>query len=245
MFLTSHPLAEALAVPLLFGITAYALGTVSRSGFIGGVLIGAVIYFFSGVGGFAALGVFFVLGSALTRLGYKVKAARGIAQSAGGRRGARHALANCAVGTLLAIYYKISGGSALAGAMLTSAFATAAADTAGTEFGSLFGRRAFLAASFRPVKPGTPGAVSVEGTAASLAAAAIVTLTGLVTGLYQGTALWAVVSGSAFAAAYMESLLGSFQSVERALGNEWLNVFNTAAGALLCLAVAVLCGLAG
>lgn len=245
MFLSSHPLAEALTVPLLFGITAYALGTVSRSGFIGGVLIGAVIYFTSGLGGFAVLGVFFVLGSALTRLGYQVKASRGIAQRGGGRRGARHALANCAVGTLLAIYYKISGGSALAGAMFSAAFATAAADTAGTEFGSLFGRRAFLAVSFRPVKPGTPGAVSVEGTAASLAAAAIVALTGLVTGLYDDAALWAAVSGSAFAAAYLESLLGSFHSVERTLGNEWLNVFNTAAGALLCLAVAALFGFAG
>ena len=245
MFLTPYPLAEALAVPLIFGLTAYALRTVSRSGLAGGVLIGALVYGVSGVGGFAVLGVFFVLGSALTRLGYAVKAARGIAQSGGGRRGARHALANCAVGTLLAMLYKVSGGSPLIGALLTAAFSTAAADTAGTEFGSLFGRRAFLAVNLRPVAPGTPGAVSIEGTSASLAAAAIVALTGLVTGLFHGVALWAVVAGSAFAGAYLESLIGSYPSVERALGNEWLNVLNTATGALLCLAVIALFGLAG
>ncbi len=243
LFLSSHPIIEALTVPFLVGIAAYALGTVSRSGLIGGVVIGALIYGCSGMGGFAVLGVFFVLASGLTHLGYEVKAARGIAQSGRGRRGARHALANCAVGTLLAMVYKFTHGSPLAGALLTASFATAAADTAGTEFGSLYGRRAFLAASLRPVPPGTPGAVSVEGTAASLVAAVAVALTGLLTGLFSGSALWASAAGSAFAAAYAESLLGSFPGLERALGNEWLNVLNTALGALLCLIAALVAGL--
>ena len=81
-----------LITGLLAGL-AYALKMISRSGALGGFVVGAVIYLCLGPPGFVVLALFVVGGSALTRLGYRSKHRRGVAQDHGGRRGARNALA--------------------------------------------------------------------------------------------------------------------------------------------------------
>ena len=242
MYFSSFPLIEAFAVASAFGLAAYFLGTVSLGGLLGGVAIGGLIYYFGGWQSFTVLMAFFILGSALTRLGYERKKELGAAQASGGRRGARHALANCTAGVLIAAFYKFSGGNAIAAAAFVASFATAAADTAGTEAGSALGRKAFLPTTFRKVEPGTPGAVSLEGTAASLLAAGLIALVGWIVGLVPTAALAVVVASSAFLAAFTESLLGALPQVERTLGNEGMNVLNTFWGAVLCLIIATLTG---
>lgn len=243
MYLSSFPLVEALAVSAAFGVVAYALGTVSKSGLAGGVILGAAIYYCAGWGGFAVLGLFFIIGSGLTRLGYSRKAALGIAQTDRGRRGVGHALANCAVGFCLALAYKLTAGNPLAGAAFVASFATAAADTAGTEAGSLYGKNAVLPVSLRKVPPGTPGAVSLQGTAASVLAALILGFFGWLVGLVATVALALTVAAAAFLSAWLESVLGAVPKVEKTLGNEGMNVLNTTTGALLCLILAGILGL--
>ena len=242
MYFSPYPLAEAFVVALSLGLAAYFTGTVSLSGLSGGVAIGGAIYYFGGWQSFAVLVSFFVLGSALTKLEYERKKEFGAAQEAGGRRGARHAFANCAAGLLISVVYKYSGCNPLAGTALVASFATAAADTAATEAGSAFGRNAFLPTTFRKVAPGTPGAVSLAGTAASLLAAGLITLVGWLVVLAPTVALAAVAASSAFLAAFTESLLGAVPAVEQALGNEGMNLLNTFWGAALCLILATLIG---
>jgi len=243
MYLSSLPIVEALVVSAAFGGIAYALGTVSKSGFAGGVILGAAVYYCAGWGGFAVLGLFFVLGSGLTRLGYSRKAALGMAQSDRGRRGAGHAAANCAAGLLLALIYKLTAGNPLAGAAFVASFATAAADTAGTEAGSLYGKTAVLPHTFRKVPPGTAGAVSIQGTAAGAAAALVLALFGWLVGLAATVALALTAAAAAFLSAWLESMLGALPKVDKTLGNIGKNVFNTATGALLCLILAKILGL--
>ncbi|OGF98565.1 MAG: hypothetical protein A2Z86_04055 [Candidatus Glassbacteria bacterium GWA2_58_10] len=239
MYFSSYPLIEAIAVTLVFGLSAYFLGTVSKSGLAGGVVIGALIYYCGGWPSFTVLGAFFILASLLTRAGYRRKQALGAAQESGGKRGARHAAANCAVGLLLAVAYKLSGADPLAGAAFVASFATAAADTAGSETGPLIGRITVLPTSFKKVSPGTPGAVSLEGTLVSLAAAGLIALTGRLVGLADDLGMTAAAL-SGFAAAFAESLLGSFPRIERSLGNEGMNLLNTALGAIFCLTALIL-----
>ncbi|MBW1696384.1 MAG: DUF92 domain-containing protein [Deltaproteobacteria bacterium] len=240
MYFSPFPLAEAFAVAVALGVAAYFLGAVSLSGLAGGAAVGGLIYYFGGWQSFTVLMAFFILGSALTRLGYERKKELGAAQEAEGRRGARHALANCAAGLLISAFYKFSGGNPLAGTALVASFATAAADTAGTEAGSVLGRSAFLPTTFRKVEPGTPGAVSLAGTAASLLAAGLIALVGWLVGLAPSAALAAVAASSAFLAAFTESVLGALPQVERTLGNEGMNVLNTVWGAVLCLIITTL-----
>ena len=240
MYFTNFPLLEALAVTLAFGFSAYFLGTVSRSGLAGGVAVGALIYWFGGWPAFAVLGGFFVTASLLTRVGYARKAALGAAQADRGRRGARHAAANCAVGLVLAGTMKFYGATPALETAFVASFATAAADTAGSEIGPLLGRTAVLPVSLKRVAPGTPGAVSLEGTLASVLAAALISALGLAVGLASSGKLAIVAAISAVLAALAESVLGSFPVIERTVGNEWMNVFNTALGALLCLFLAAI-----
>ena len=239
MYFSSYPVIEAFGITLAFGLAAWLLGTVSKSGLWGGVVIGALIYYCGGWPSFAVLGTFFVLASLLTRAGYRRKQALGAAQESGGKRGARHAAANCAVGLALALIYKLSGANPLFGAAFVASFATAAADTAGSETGPLVGRITVLPTSFKRVSPGTPGAVSLEGTLVSLAAAGFIALTGRLVGLADDLGMAAAALGG-FAAAFAESVLGSFPRIERTLGNEGMNLLNTALGAAFCLIVIIL-----
>ena len=77
----------AFVVTGLFAGLAYTLKMVSRNGALGGFAVGAVIYLCLGPPGFAVLALFVVGGSALTRLGYRSKHRRGVAQGRGVLRG--------------------------------------------------------------------------------------------------------------------------------------------------------------
>ena len=108
--------------------------------------------------GLVVMIAFFVLGSAATRLGYRVKAARGIAQEKGGARGWRNAWANGGVAAFLALMAALDPAHASVYAVAyAAAVATAAADTCSSEVGKAYGRRTFLITTFRPVPPGHGG----------------------------------------------------------------------------------------
>jgi uncharacterized protein (TIGR00297 family) len=118
-----------------------------------------------------------------------------------------------------------------------AALATAAADTAGTEIGQLLGRRAFLLRNLRPAPPGTPGAVSVEGTAAGLLAAAIVAALGVAVGLFPWIGGLIVVA-AALAGTVVESLVGPALERRALLDHDAVNFLNTLVGALTAAALA-------
>lgn len=225
-----------LVVPTLttgvFAGLAYALGMVSRGGALGGFAVGVVIYACLGPQGFVVLALFVVVGSALTRLGYRSKQHRGIAQSHGGRRGVKNALANCGVALLCALLAALIPSEDFAAAFVAS-LGAAFADTAESEMGQLARRTPRLITSLRKVPPGTDGAVSVPGTLAGLAAAGLTALLGLVVGLVTEPGAALLVAAAAFLGTVVDSLLGAL--VPR-IGNELTNVLCTLAAAGLVLA---------
>lgn len=219
----------AFLVTGLFAGLAYALKMVSRSGALGGFAVGAVIYLCLGLPGFAVLALFVVGGFALTRLGYRSKHRRGVAQAHGGRRGARNALANCGVALLCAVLAALFPSEAFAAAFVAS-LGAAFADTAESEVGQLASGAPRLITTLRKVPPGTDGAVSVPGTLAGLVAAGLTALVGLMLGLMTelGAALLVVLA--AFLGTLADSFVGAL--VPR-VGNELTNVFCTLVGATL------------
>ena len=178
-------LAAALLVTGVFAVLAYVLGIVSRGGAVGGFVVGTVIYACLGPQGFAVLALFVVGGSAFTRLGYRSKEQRGIAQSRRGRRGARNALANCGVALLCALLAALTGSEGFTIAFVAS-LGAAFADTAESEVGPLARRTPRLITTLRKVPPGTDGAVSLPGTLAGLVASGITAFFGLWIGLLGG-----------------------------------------------------------
>jgi uncharacterized protein (TIGR00297 family) len=233
-------LFSALGVNLFLGALAFWRSAVSRSGFLGGVVVGTTILAFGGWGPWALLCAFFVIGSTATRLGYARKAHEGLAQEDRGRRGSKHALANCGTALGLSVAMAVFPGQAmLFGLGIAAAFATAVSDTLGSEVGQLYGRTPFLPTTFRRVAAGTEGAISLEGTLAGVAGSLVLGAIGWGFGLYGPTGL-AVVALGAFIGTLVESYVGAIWAQDARIGNETMNFMNTVVGAGVAMGVAAL-----
>jgi len=224
-------LLTGVLVTAAFAALAYALGMISRSGALGGFLVGTATYASLGPRGFAILALFVVVGSLLTRLGYGSKQRTGTAQEHGGRRSARNALANCAVATLCAILAAATGSEPFTAAFVAS-IGAAFADTAESEIGQLFSRAPRLISTLRKVQPGTDGAISLPGTMAGVGAAGLTAALGLALGMLDAPWTAFLVAISAFLGTVADSLIGALSP--RA-GNELTNVACTLVAALLAL----------
>ena len=215
-----------------FAGLALALGAVSRGGAIGGFVVGTGIYVSLGLPGFLILALFVAGGSALTRLGYRSKERRGLAEARGGRRGARNALANCGVAVVCAVLAAATPFAELFAAAFVASLGAAFADTAESEVGQLSKGTPYRITTLEPVPPGTDGAVSIPGTLAGVAAAATTAALGYGLGLLESPGLALLVAAAAFLGTVGDSLLGAL--IPR-LGNELTNVICTLIAASLIL----------
>lgn len=247
-----------LGIDLLLAVAGFMARSVSLSGALCGFLLGAVLILTGGWQLFLVLGLFFLLGSLATKIGYAKKQGRGIAQEAGGRRGAGHAFSNVGVA---AICGALIGTGVASDSLLwlaaAAALVTATTDTLGSEIGQLAGRTAYLPTTLRRVEVGTEGAISLEGTIAGLVGGFLVSMFAAVMWAWwtlRGQPLQAVafrIIGPAanpaalwfaalfmtlagFVGSYLESVVGNWnRKYEKSLPNGLLNFFNTAVGALL------------
>ena len=231
--------AIGAAVNAVLAVGAYAARGVDRSGALCGWCLGVALYAFSGWRGFSLLLLFFILGTACTKIGYAKKAILGIAQEKGGRRGAKNAIANTGAGVLFAFLAVATPYHTLFALALVAAFATAAADTVSSEIGQAFGRTTYLVTNFKRVPAGTEGAVSLEGTLAGFAAstvpAAFAAAVSLIT--WPGAA---VVVAAAFVGTTLESYLGATLQRTNTIDNEAVNFANTLAGGLAAMGLSLL-----
>lgn len=242
--LAAHPelalrILQGLAVNGAIAGLAFAARSIDVAGAVSAILIGTAITAGTGLQGLALMVGFFVIGSAVTKLGYRKKAERGIAQERGGARGWRNAWANGGIPAGLALLAGMApdGARELLVVAYAAAVATAAADTCSSEVGKAYGRRTFLITSLKPVAPGTEGAVSLEGTLAGLAGGALVGALGWGFGLL-GPAAAALVAVAGLLGSLAESLLGTVAERRGWLDNNLLNAVNTGIGAACAYGVA-------
>ncbi len=211
--------------------------TVSPSGLAVGVIIGTIIFACAGTGAWLLLLLAFAAAAVTSRVGYKRKLQLGIAEARGGRRGAANAVANTGLATLAAVLAVTTPYRAEALLAVAAALAAGSSDTVASEIGKAFGRRTYLVIGFRPVPPGTSGALSLEGTAAGIVAAAVLAALAVHAGLIAQHALLIVVI-AATASSLLESALGATLEGQRVLNNDLLNFINTAAAAGIALLLA-------
>jgi uncharacterized protein (TIGR00297 family) len=233
--------AIVAALPWAIGVNAltawlgYRARTVSRSGAAAGALVGAIIYAGGGPGAWILLLVTFLAASVTSRMGLSRKEQLGIAEERGGRRGAGNAIANCGIAAVAAVAAVTTPYASASLVALVAALTAGGSDTVASEIGKAWGRSTFLVTTFRRVAPGTPGAMSVEGTAAGLAAATVLAVIGAALGLVPTSAILPIVAG-ATAGALIESALGATLEGPGILNNDMLNFINTAAAAAVALA---------
>jgi uncharacterized protein (TIGR00297 family) len=234
--LAQRGLAAVALNSVLAGI-AYRTRGLDRVGALTGGLLGTALYLALGGAGFALLAAFYVLGSGATLLGLARKQARGLAQTRGGRRGARNVLANAGVAVVwasIALATPLGEPAVLACA---AALAAATGDTLASEIGQLVGGRTRLIVNFSAVKPGTEGGVSFWGSAAGLGGC--VAIAGLGTGLdlYPAAGLPAVALAGVVGVC-ADSVLGATLEQRGLLGNEGVNFTATLVASLTALLLA-------
>lgn len=244
ILLSPERLQHWLAALVINGVliaAAQRLPLLTRSGWVHAGILGTVLLGSLDWPGWLAVALYLVLGSLVTRLGYRRKQEQGLAEGRGGRRGPENVWGSAATGAALAllsvwpmapvILLKIG---------FAASFAAKLGDTCGSEIGKRWGRHTVSITNFQPVPPGTEGAISLEGTAASAAGSALMALVMLQLGLIQGGPTWLLVALVGLAATLMESLIGAtVQDRFPWLSNELVNALQTLIAALLAMGLAL------
>lgn len=233
--------ALLLHAPLL--LLARRLPLLTPAGWCHAALLGTVLWASLGWRGWLAVVLYLLLGSLVTRLGLRQKQILGLAEGRGGRRGPENVWGSALVGALLALAAPLLTASGQAWLLLgfAASFAAKLADTFGSEIGKRWGRHAVLITTGRPVPPGTEGAISAEGTAASLLGSLLMTLLMAALGLIRGGSAILLVSAVGLVATLLESLIGA--TLQRRLAwltNELVNGLQTLLAAVLALLLAPL-----
>ncbi len=227
-------IGPALLVNGAMAAAAWATGGITVAGAVIGGVLGCTIYMGAGLTGWLMLLASFAAATVSSRLGWTRKALLGIQEEGGGRRGAGNAIANVLVAAGAAALATGMSDPALARLALVTALTAGASDTVASEIGKAWGRRTLLIVGLVPVKPGTPGAMSLEGTAAGLTAAFAMGALASALGLIPASAIIFVALAST-AGALVESALGATFEAQGVLNNDWLNFINTATAAAVAL----------
>lgn len=162
-----------LLLALGIGYFGYRRGSLALSGAVGAVILGTLIV---GVGGWAwgvLLITFFVTSSALSHFKESRKTALAEKFSKGSRRDLSQVLANGGVGAVCVVG-NLVWPSPLWWAAYIGAMATVNADTWATELGVLSTNPPRLITNGKVVETGTSGGLTLAGTRAALAGAALI-----------------------------------------------------------------------
>ncbi|MBE9126202.1 MULTISPECIES: TIGR00297 family protein [unclassified Coleofasciculus] len=204
------------------------------AGLIHAWILGILIWGTLGWRGYFVVMFYFLVGSAVTRIGMAQKEAAGIAEKRSGARGPENVWGSALTGTLCALgmlWVEEPYRSLLLLGYVAS-FSTKLSDTTASEVGKAYGKRTLLITTLQPVEPGTEGAISVEGTLAGVvASAAIAFISWGVDLISLIGVVFCVVA--AFIATNLESVIGAtLQSQVDWMTNEIVNFINTLIGAI-------------
>ncbi len=203
-----------------------------HAGALGTILLGCL-----GWNAWLAVAVYLILGTLVTKIGFVQKQAAGLAEGRGGRRGPENVWGSAATGAILAILIKADFASeSLLIVGFAASFAAKLADTFGSEIGKRWGRRTVLITNFRPVPAGTDGAISLQGTLASVLGSVLMTTAMVALKLIPLGSLALLVASVGVLATLLESFFGAIaQNRMHWLTNEMINGLQTTTAALIAI----------
>ena len=228
---------QALIVNTALIALAHRLPLLTRLGWVHAGVLGTVLWGSLGWSGWLSVVLYLGLGSAVTKLGIKDKQQRGLAEARDGRRSPVNVWGSASTGATLALF--VSAGIEpkewfLVG--FAASFAAKLADTFGSEIGKRWGRSPRLITSLRLVAPGTEGAISLEGTAASALGSLVMAAVMWSLAVVPSLTLFGVVALVGFVATLAESVLGALvQTRIPWMSNELVNVLQTSFAAIVMI----------
>lgn len=228
---------------VLLGITWLApKKLLTPAGLLHAWFLGVLIWGSLGWQGYVVVLFYFLVGSAVTRIGMAQKEAEGIAEKRSGARGPENVWGSaltgaiCAVGVVTTSILQLD--KLITSLLLlgyVASFSTKLSDTCASEVGKAYGKRTYLITTLQAVPRGTEGAVSLEGTLAGIIGSLAIALVAWGVGLMD---LWGVgfCLVAAFIATNLESVIGAtMQAKVDWLTNEVVNIINTAIGAIAAI----------
>jgi uncharacterized protein (TIGR00297 family) len=248
------PLVSSLILNaiLFFSLRPKLLTMLTPEGFAHSLALGTMLWSTLGWRGWTVCVLYLFLGQLVTKIGFDEKQSLGIAEGRGGRRGPENVWGSALTGTLCAAAaaQALKSGSPFLGLSsnvwilgYVASLATKLSDTFASEIGKAYGKTTFLITTLKIVPKGTEGAISIEGTLASVMGGFLLSLfASLVVGLVstQGVGLATI---AAFMATMVESLIGATLQEKKGttwMTNEVVNFFNTLIGALIAMTLGVI-----
>ena len=216
----------------------YRIPIMTKNGWISAGVLGTLLWFCLSWEGWLSVVIYLLLGSMVTKFGFKYKKQKGIAEKRGGRRGPENVLGSAATGLFFAIMIKINLiNLSLLKIGFAASFSAKLADTFGSEIGKRFGTKTYLITNLKRVKNGTEGGISFEGTFASLIGSILMSYIMLILGIISLKNQFYVVSIAGFIATILESIIGAeFQDKYR-LSNEVVNALQTSISSVIAISI--------
>ena len=258
---SDYSLAQAIAVSAIFALASWRLRAATLFAAASGGMICLLVTMHSQQGagalqsGLTPLVLLFILTFEATRLGRARKVTAGLAENRKGRNAAQ-IIANLSVAALYSSLWGLEvfagWGYATIGSYqgtgrgiyafraafslpVLAALTEATADTVSSEIGQAFGGTPFMLTTLRRAPPGTDGAITLLGTLAGIAAAALIAASGApAMGMSARECLVAFVAG--VLGLFFDSLLGATAERRGWLGNDLVNFSSTAFAAAVSLA---------
>ena len=209
-------------------------------GYINAWLLGVLVWGTLGWQGYAVVMFYFLVGSAVTKIGMAEKEAAGIAEKRSGMRGPENVWGSALTATICALMTVLVNSPFQELLILgyVASFATKLSDTSASEVGKAYGKSTFLITTFKPVPRGTEGAISLEGTVAGIIASIAIAIIGYLVGMINLVGIVYCIL-AAFIATNIESLIGAtLQERWQFLTNEVVNFINTTIGAIIAIVIA-------
>ena len=216
--------------------TFFKAPLMTKGGWLSAGILGTILWGCLSWQGWISVVFYLLFGSLVTKLGYKFKKDRGIAEKRGGRRGPENVWGSAATGLFFAmmsklnlanlVFYKIG---------FAASFAAKLADTFGSEIGKRFGGNTYLITSFKKVERGTEGGISLEGTLASLFGAIFMAFIMLRLSILSTKYQFIIVTLSGFLATISESIIGAKYQDKYKLSNEMVNAIQTSISSLFAI----------
>ena len=218
------------------------------AGYLHAWVLGVILWGCLGWQAYAVTLVYFVVGSAVTKVGFAQKAAAGIAEDRGGVRGPGNVWGSALTAALCALLAWVIGLTSATLAGLSTAqviqllvlgfvasLSTKLSDTSATEIGKAYGQRTFLITTLQPVPRGTEGAVSLEGTLAGVVGSLILAVAAWGIGVISTMGI-VICAIAAFVATTLESLIGAtIEDKLPGLTHDVVNIINTLIGAVVAI----------
>ena len=236
MILISNSFVFGFCVNFVLICLFFRVPLMTKGGWISSGVLGSILWGCLSWQGWSSVLIYLLFGSLVTKIGYKFKREKGIAEKRGGRRGPENVWGSASTGLFFAVMCKLNFANLLFYQIgFAASFAAKLADTFGSEIGKRFGKNTYLITSLKKVDRGTEGGISLEGTLASALGSIFMSSVMMALSIITTKNQFVIVSISGFLATISESFIGAKFQEKYKLSNELVNSIQTSISSILAI----------